>query len=73
MKTSRKHLLFFWLSLVIIFGGVGVLIYQHQQSRPQQPQTQAQTQKSPQYRLRIQGFQFDGHVEGKRVIRIQAD
>ena len=73
MKIPKYQRLFFSLFLMILIGGVAYFIYRDQASKAPEPAPQPPVQRYSRHRLRIGGFQFEGHHEGRRVIRIQAD
>jgi hypothetical protein len=71
---AQRHKRFFFLFLLgAVIAGVVYLYYQYRISAPQKVGQEDSLYGFPKHRLRIGGFQFEGHFEGRRTISIKAD
>lgn len=73
MKQRKNNRLFLCLFLAAIIGAGLVLFFQYgDQKTPEKP-TPKTFPRRTQHALKIRGFQFDGHHEGRKVLSIRAD
>lgn len=70
MLTSRHY---WFLFVVVVVGGMTFVHYQHRFSKRQVVHQDISHYKHSGDRVKIRGFQYDGHYEGKRIISIKGD